>query len=440
MRDLAIIRATLRELAPLLFGALAIGLVIALTSLKDVRPEAIDRWNTWPLCVMPVAALWGGLALTGSRSTLVHLLARPVARERLLAWRLAVLLVGLAVVALPLWWIGSHQFANAPSVATIAVATVLAALFGAQGATFTEREPTALACALVLAAPLVLPVQLALESERMTWSRVHGSLGWWLIVPLAAAATLHAVPLVRSWRLGLPVRSVAVATKTVFASLVATLVIVFAIVRPILTWLGAPERGELITVVAATSDGVIVATGTRGGDDGDRDVVDGLVVIRDDGTRRVLWNRREEAPDETVWKIAVPELSFRGWLDDTIQLDMIGGLEPDSRTATNATEVPADIIAQGWDQALVEVTRHEHGEHCCDIVFGDDNGHRVAIRGNVVTTLAPGQRSFHHLQTVRSSEVTFQRWNGVAVARGRMWGVAHDGTLWTTRMPWGGEP
>ena len=154
MRDAAIIRVTLRELAPLFFGTLAVGLLVAMWSLDHGRPAREQLSNTWPLAVIPCAALWGGLSVGGGgRMSLVHWLARPVSRLRVLAWRWGLLLAGLALVAMPLWWIGLNHFGRGPGLWSIAVATLAASAWGAQGAALSDREPAALAAALALGVP-----------------------------------------------------------------------------------------------------------------------------------------------------------------------------------------------------------------------------------------------------------------------------------------------
>ena len=194
MRDAAIVRMTLRELAPLHLGALAIGMLVAMSQLDDFR-ELSESPNTWPLCVLPAAALWGGLTIGGgTKASLVHLLARPVSRLRVLAWRWGLLLAGLAIVALPLWWIGLHQCGRGPGLWSLAITTLLASTFGAQGGALSERESYAIAGALLLGGALVLPVQLAIEAEQTTWTRMNSALGWWWLVPLVAAFALQTAP------------------------------------------------------------------------------------------------------------------------------------------------------------------------------------------------------------------------------------------------------
>lgn len=434
MRDLAIARATLRELAPLLFGALAIGLLIALASLSDVRDHVSESPNTWPLCVLPIAGLFGGLGLTGSRATLVHALVRPVARTRLVGWRLGILFVGLVLVGLPLWWLGRHQFANSPSLASIAIVGVLAIAFGAQGSTLSEREPNALAATSMLATALLFPVQTMIEADRLSWARVYEALGAFVVVPIAAATALLVVPVFHAWHDALPLRSPRQGARTVLMSLVASLAVTFGLVRPTLSWVGQPERGELLMVVAMSGDGLLVATGTRGRD-GDRDVVDGLVVIGNDGERRTLWDRRREEPDATVWTMTVPELSIASPFDDLVVLGVVDGPEHDAEHPLRAVEVHTEIVGYGADPTLLKAVTDPE-DPCCDAVYGELDGPLLAVRGNVLKTRAPGQPVWRSVQTLRATEVRGQRMSGYAVADGRVWAVNERGVLWSARLPW----
>jgi hypothetical protein len=434
MRDAAIVRATLRELAPLLLGALAVGLLIAMSSLKDIR-DVSESPNTWPLCVLPVAALWGGLAIGGTKASLVHLFARPVSRLRVLAWRWGLLLAGLAIVALPLWWIGLHQIARGPGPWSIAIATVLASAFGAQGATLSEREPNALAGALLLGGALVLPMQLSLQAEQITWTRLNDTMGWLWLVPLALALAVLAIPVVWSWSRELPVRSGQSGARTVLASLAGSLVLGTAVLGPMTGWVAAPERGELLAVIAMSGEGLVVATGTRG-EDGERDVVDGLVVIDDNGERRTIWDRSIDAPDTTVWFIAVPDFNASP-IDDTIHIAVVDGPEPSAEHPLRDLPLAIEIVGERPNPAALHAAQRQYGDRW-DAAYGIDDAPLVLVRGNSlsVVDLSAAVPSIRQLPSIRATEITFQRRAGLAIADGRIWAVLYDGSLWSAPVPW----
>jgi hypothetical protein len=436
MRDAAIVRATLRELGPLLLGTLAVGLLVALSSLKDVR-EMSDSPNTWPLCVLPVAALFGGLAVGGGTKTnLVHLLSRPVSRLRVLAWRWGLLLVGLAILAIPLWSIGLNQFARGPGLWSIAIATVLASAFGAQGATVSDREANALAGALMLGGALVLPMQLSLQAEQITWTRLNDTMGWLWLVPLSLALVVLAAPVAWSWSRELPVRGVQSGARTVLASLVGSLVLVTAVLSPMTSWVAAPERGQLLAVVAMSSDGLVVATGTRG-EDGERDVVDGLVVIDANEERRTIWDRSIEAPDTTVWFIAVPEITIASPFDDTIHIAVVDGPEPSAEHPLRDIPLAIEIVGERPNPAALDAA-HREFRQTWDAAYGSEEAPLVVVQGHSlsIVDLTAAVPRIRQLPAIRATEITFDRRAGFAIADGRIWAVLYNGSLWSAPVPW----
>ncbi|HET6585457.1 MAG TPA: hypothetical protein VFG69_18490 [Nannocystaceae bacterium] len=427
MRDAAIVRATLRELAPLLFGTLGLGVLIALAQLDTRSIRSSIGTNTWPLTVLPLAALWGGLAIGGgSRATLVHLLARPVARLRILAWRWAVLLGGLAVVALPLLWIGLYQHGRGPSLEAIAAVTVLMSIFGAQGGALSDRELYSLGGAMMLGSALLLPVQLGMEAQQITWTRADETLDWGWLVPLAIASVLSTIPVLAMWRRALPVRGVEAGARLVLTSLAASLVVAVAVAWPTITWLSAPERGQLLAVVAVAEGRPIVATGTRG-EDGERDVVDALVRIDADGERHVVWDRREEGENLTVWHVALPGVKSDGALDDTIEMNVVDGPEPDPSHPLATLELPVDL----------EVEHPREGDDFSS-TYGPADARQIVVYGNQVfhgKFIDRGPRRSRPVISIRPSEIPSTRQGAHAVGAGRIWAVSEAGELWSAPVP-----
>lgn len=429
MRDRAIVRATVRELGPLWLGTLGVGVLVALVT-ADGRAADPGAVNTWPLVTLPIAALWGGLAVGGgTRERLVHLLSRPVPRLRTLAWRWGVLLLGLGMLAAPLWWLGLGQLDRGPSLGTIATATVLATVFGAQGAAVSDREPIALAVALMLGSALLAPVELTLEVTRVSWARVASALGsgGWPVV--AVTGVVLALPVVWVWATALPVRGAPTASRTVLASLGASIACYLFVALPFLRWTAHPLRGELIAVIAATEDGPVVATGTLGRD-GERDFVDGLVSINPAGERHLLWNRRDAAPDATLWHAAA-QADFSG-----LRLQLVDGLEPRPTDPGYEVVLPVALVGEPPNPVALELIRIHRPRRGWDQAHGRVDAPFVAIHGNEVfgvdLSRPPGLTTV--LDRARPSDIPVRR-GGYAVAHGSVWVVRADGMLHRTSLP-----
>lgn len=435
-RDAAIVRATLRELLPLWLGTLAIGFVVEMATLetRDVPGSP----NTWPLVVLPIAGLWGGLSISGgSRTSLTYLLARPVSRVRVLAWRWVLLLAGLGLVALPLWWTGQHVVGGGPGLWTIVSTTLLASAFGAQGSALSDREPMALSAAVMLGAAFVLPVQVALQSQHLSWTRVDEALGWSWLAPVAGGFLLLASPVAWTWARVLPARGREAGVRVVLASLAASLSFVAVAAWPMVRWVGAPVRGQLLAVVAATHEGPIVATGTRG-EEGKRDIVDGLVVIDGDGNRRTIWDRHAAAPpNTTVWRFDVPEIKESSAHDDTIVIGLVDGPEPDSLHSVYDVILEVDIVAERRNPAALHgLDLTWYGEGSWGAAYGSVRGTVLGARNNVLYVVDLENEEFRELQRIRASEIRPSLVGGFAAAHGRVWAVIEAGRLWSAPLPW----
>jgi len=429
-RDRAIARTAIRDLAPVHLGALGLGVLIALPQLQRFAKHATI--DAWPLMALPIAALWGGIVVGGgSRAHFVHLFARPVLRLRVLAWRWLVLFAGLAIIGAAFELGLLHAGRRGPEPSTILLATLLASAFGAQGGAFAHREAPALGAALVLGATFVLPGQVALQAERITSTRVVETLGWAVLLPIALAFAAAAWPVVWMWSRDLPARGWHGTTRAILSSLVATLVCFLVVVWPTLAWVRHPERGELLGVVAVTPEGPIVATGTRGRD-GERDVVDGLVVVAPDGQRTTMWNRHEEAPDSTVWRIAVPE-RWGSEPQDTVWIRLVDGVEPDATHPIYdvalevgiEAEVPVDATAFADDRHFAEF----------DAVYGPVGRWNLGVHGGtmVLRDLVAPRQGF--IRSLRAWEIGDPRSN-YAVGDGCIWGIDATGDLFMLRIPW----
>jgi len=442
MRDAAIIRVTLRELAPLFFGTLAVGLLVAMWSLDGKRPITEATASTWPLTVIPCAALWGGLSVGGGgRMSLVHWLARPVSRLRVLAWRWGLLLAGLALVAVPLWWIGLHEYGRGPGLWSIAVATLAASAFGAQGAALCDREPAALAAALALGVPLLLPTQLQLEATQLSWTRVHATLGWAWLVPLVVGFAVLAAPVAWAWARSLPVRGSDASLRTTIISLVGSLLVVACVVTPMFRFVAAPHRGELLAVVAKADEGVVVITGTRG-ESGVREVADGLVLIDAHGERRTIWDRRAQAPDATVWRVYAPEFTEANPTAEGIRMALVEGAELSADSPMYEIEVPLAIAGAPRNKAaLAALARTRFGPDFA-AAYGPPDGPWVTLLGNALDFRDASMNDYHSpdWRALASSEIAYGVGRNLAIAEGRVWAVLHDGTLWSASVPWEVEP
>lgn len=352
-RDRAIARMAIRELAPVHLGALGLGIAVAIFG--DEPSFGVAGRDTWPLLVLPVAASWGGMIIGGgSRDTLVHLLARPVSRLRVLAWRWLVLLVGLACVAGVLGWMLVVDPVEGPDLDAILVLTLLGSAFGAQGAALMRNESFGMGAAIALAGVLVLPLQLTIDANRLSWARVSGALGWSAIVPGMIVFAITAVPVAHAWSRALPARTTQDVLRVLATGLVSSLAIILLVGIPIFHFAAQPERGELLGVVAVSPEGPLVATGTRG-TDGDRDVVDGIVRIALDGTRTSLWDRLSEGPDATVWRIGVPERWDPFGTPDTVELEIVEGSEPSATHRPYFVSLQTEIVARLPRDALLHV-------------------------------------------------------------------------------------
>jgi hypothetical protein len=434
-RELAIVRATLLELALLLLGALAIGLLVALTSLGDPLDGNGDP-NTGPLLVLPFVAFWGGLTIAGtSRAALVHLISRPIPRLRVLVLRWSVLLLGLAAIALPLLWIGTQQASGGPSVAAIAALTLIASAFGAQGSSIAEREAFALAAAILLSGATVVSVQLQIGAAQLSASRLDQVLGPHLVWLSVVGFAVFAAPVAWSWSRALPLRSPRSAATTLLLSLLATLAFAAGIVRPALSWVSRPEHGELLTVVAATPDGIVVTAGSRGSD-GRRDVCDGLLLIRDDGRRVTIWDRRVEAPSSVIWWVTGPDDFEEGVIEGLIAIELVDGVERVAGHEVRSVRIPMEVIGEP-SSARNRATILAMGLYpSVDAVFGPDEGPWLVVLANTTVRFEGGQQARGPTFVAHGSEIQPARGHGFTVAGDRLWYVAVDGSLASVEVPW----
>ncbi len=296
MRDRAVVWAALRELAPMLGLAVVIGGVVL--SFEHGRDFGFGR-SSRGLIGVPLAALWGGVALGGSSpAAALHLMVRPVGRLRLLALRVLALWLVLLVAGFLLLVAGGFFWSGGPSLAGIVLATVFATGVGAQAGVSTQRETVALGASLLLLAGHLGPVHLAIDAAGLSWDRVMVFAGVELVPAVAIVVIAVFAPVCVAWRRWWPRGGHRIMIRSLGLSLVAGGLGVPLGATPVLLAVAQPEHGELLAIVGQDDAGIWVATGTRG--PGGDDLVDGVVAIALDGRRTTVWDRRASHAD---WRV-----------------------------------------------------------------------------------------------------------------------------------------
>lgn len=212
MREAAIVRLTFRELSYLPWlalggAALTLGVLASAVPVTVVGSEAL-RGSTatgdatgWALSGMFPAALWGGIVASGPASV-VHLLSRPISRTRIIAARLLVVTVILAVCGLLVGLAGRslaiHDMVPL-SVAEQAVMLCYAITSGAVARCLRPDEPFAVGIGVLLLGLSSASVSLATSFVGVSVGRSLHALGWAALPICALVVVTATVPLVRHW-------------------------------------------------------------------------------------------------------------------------------------------------------------------------------------------------------------------------------------------------
>lgn len=304
MRELAIARETARDhwyLAPLL---LALGVVLvwiyvepdrtrsarelganAIASIDASGPD-FSAW-TWGLAALVPVSLWAGVVAGATPRPMLHMLARPVARGRLLAGRVmgvAVPILGAAAVFafLPVELDPAER--PLPSFA-IVVASIFAFVAGALGGMARDDDPFALAIGVLLFSVQASLIVAGFAVLGVGVHRPFFALGQAALPCLVVTMLVASWPMIDHWRSVLPRRG-AFALRRGAIRWTASTAILTAGWFAVGAWAGRPARGETMALIGLAGDGRMwVGTGAA------RDpmldaVVDGVILLEPDGTAR----------------------------------------------------------------------------------------------------------------------------------------------------------
>lgn len=286
-RDRALAVKLLDEVWPALLLGLVVGIGVLVWTLGDPdQPygDPLRAGSTWPLmCLVPIAA-WVGLTATGgSAARLGFMLARPVGRQRWLTVRLLAGLVAVVVIGIVVHgaaMLGGFEDVG-PPVALVAGAVVGALSLGALAGAAAATETGAVGGTVVGVVVLVGPPTMLLDAYGVTWdvvSQVVWGWGWiW-------ASVLVAIPIAPLWRIvaELPRRCPRRIGKSAALTGVAYgLVGVFGW-PSIMNAATNPVLNQVVAIEGRGAGPRVLYTRTR-------DEVDGIAVLRPDGTVVALW-------------------------------------------------------------------------------------------------------------------------------------------------------
>jgi hypothetical protein len=276
MREWALVRLSLRELSYLPWVALG-GAMLTLLGLSGVVPvtaggvapsHATPTGDAagWALAGMFPAALWGGMVASGP-SSVMHLLARPISRVRIIAVRLLVTVVVLAACGLLVVVAGRsltiHDMVPL-SVSEQAVMLCYAVASGAVARCLRADEPFAVGVAVLLLAFSSVGVWLVTSFAGVSLARSFQTLGW-ATLPVCALVFVTAVaPLLRHWARFVPLEGRWVLGQCAGAYLGVLVLHSLVIWYPVAVSATLPANASPTAVLGRAPDGRLwLATGER---------------------------------------------------------------------------------------------------------------------------------------------------------------------------------
>ena len=138
----------------------------------------------------------------------------------------------------------------------------------------------------------------------------------------------------------------------------------------------------------------------------------------------MIWDRRDESRDITVWRIAVPEAMIAGPFGDTIQIAVVDGAEPDFLHPLETIEVRVDLDVEQLAKSRLDAP-----------TYGPPGSSLLVVRGHSVWVNENRERE-KPLGEIRPTEIAFMRDGAHAVGAGRIWAVNRSGKLWSAPVPW----
>jgi len=294
MRELVLVRFSLRELSALPWVALGgVLLVLAVMAGTQGIASSPGEWigedgrsagnaTGWALAGLLPAALWGGIAASGP-SNLPHLLCRPLSRTRILVVRLLVVavivagvgaIVGLATRSLVI------EHVNPLTTGVVVTMLCHAVVSGAMARCLRADEPFAMAIGVLLLGLAFFSLSLPVAFVGVGSERLFMTLGSALVPVCTISVVAAAAPLVRHWRLHVPVsspRSLAQAVGLHVGVLVLQSLVLWC---PVAIWANLPQSSSPVAVLGRAPDGRMwVATGAPPVEAARGAKIDGLVLL-----------------------------------------------------------------------------------------------------------------------------------------------------------------
>jgi hypothetical protein len=254
---------------------------IALALFADLAP-------TLSLGAVAFAGLWGGVVAGGGNVKLAHLLARPVARGRMLALRVGTLAALLLPCAAMVYGFGLVYGSRAagPSAAIMFVAIAICMLSGVLAGALADTETGSVGVGMIGAAIVLVPPFLFATTVDVTWARIDTVLGWmqWPFAIAIVASSSFAVT--GAWS-DLPRRSSRTRVRAA-SRVLGVAALHFALGwAPLVVAAASPRAGEAIGLLDGPGDARILLTGSR--HDRDDPLVDGIALL-DGGERHPLFS------------------------------------------------------------------------------------------------------------------------------------------------------